>query len=175
MNSIHTDRLIMRKMELADSENFFALNADADVVRYLGIQPMEKVEQAEERVKLVLDQYEKYGIGRYAVIEKASGEFIGFGGLKYFEHAADNYDNIYDLGYVLAKSAWGKGYASEISRGWIDHGFNQMSLSEIYGMTDPENEASKQVLLKAGMHYLEEIIFEDMPTSLFKIKKPVTL
>ena len=167
-----TGRLIFRPLTMDDSKDFFELNADPEVVKYLGINPMTELQQAIERVQLVLEQYEKYGIGRYAIIEKETSEFIGFGGLKYFEHAAEGYDGIYDVGYVFKKNHWGKGYASETAKTWIRFGLFEKCLNEIFGMTDPENSRSKQILLNAGMHYVEEIIFEEMPTSLFVIKNP---
>jgi RimJ/RimL family protein N-acetyltransferase len=157
-------------MELSDAEDFFKLNSDPEVVRYLGIQPMQELQEAAEKVQFVLEQYDKFGIGRYAILEKTTEKFIGFGGLKFFARAAESYENIYDLGYVLAQQAWGKGYASEIARAWIDRGFITMQLPEIYGMTDPDNETSKKILLKVGMRYIENIIFQDMDTCLFKIK-----
>jgi [ribosomal protein S5]-alanine N-acetyltransferase len=164
----------MRPMELMDAANFFELNADPEVVRYLGIPPMHELQQAIDKVQLVLEQYDKFGIGRYAILEKSTGKFIGFGGLKFFERAAPGYENIYDLGYVLARDAWGKGYATEIARVWIDQGFNTMHLPEIYGMTDPDNETSKKILLKVGLHYIENISFEDMDTCLFMMRNPAS-
>lgn len=159
----------MRPFELSDADNFFQLNADPDVVRYLGIEPFRDPEQALTRIRSIREQYEKFGIGRYAVVEKSTGRFIGLGGLKYFEHAADGYDQIYDLGYVLIKEAWGKGYASEISNAWLAYAFRDMGLEEVYGMTDPENAASEHVLQKAGMQFAGLIVFEGMDTNLFRI------
>lgn len=162
----------MRPFDMTDAGDFFRLNTDPEVVRFLGIEPMNDPEQALSRLHSIRDQYEKYGIGRYAVIEKNSGQFIGLGGLKFFEHAAVGYDNICDLGYVLIKDAWGKGYASEISRAWLDYAFHTLQMADVYGMTDPENAASEHVLLKAGMQFVELIIFEGMETNLFRMKNP---
>ena len=94
-----------------------------------------------------------------AVIEKATGEFLGWGGLQYMESGPE-----VELGYYLARKAWGKGYATELSRPFTKLAFTQLELDRVVAVVRPGNDASKNVLAKAGFafvahghHYDEDV------------------
>ena len=87
----------------------------------------------------------KYGYGRWACVDKASGEVIGFAGLKYLEELQGT-----DLGYRLLPSYWGRGLATEAALASIDYGFQQLRLPRLLGLVDPENTRSVRVLEKTG-------------------------
>lgn len=81
---IETDRTIMRNLSIEDSINFYDLNLDEDVLKYTGDKPFNNIEEAKGFLKNY-DQYEKFGVGRLAVIDKETNKFIGWCGLKYSE------------------------------------------------------------------------------------------
>lgn len=92
---IKTDRLILRKFTLDDVEGYFRLNSDPDVARYTGNKPFESLEESRNTLlRAPLRDYEIYGYGRLACVEKTSGELIGFAGLKYLPELGE-----VDLGY----------------------------------------------------------------------------
>ena len=64
--------------------------------------------------------------------------------------------NFYDYGYRLNEKFWNKGYATEASKAWLDYGFNQMNIKEMYAYTHAENGASNHVLQKVGFTFVED-------------------
>lgn len=163
---LETQRLILRKMELSDAPFFFELNSDPDVVKYTGDGGFKNLKESEEIIKYVHSQYEKNGYGRLVVIEKESGELLGWCGLKYH-----NDEGIVDLGYRFMKKHWGKGYASESSKACLDYGFNVLQLDRIIGRAMKENTASINVLKKMGMTFYKEEFCEGHDGMTYELKK----
>ncbi len=112
---LETKRLIFRKFVPDDYERFFTLDSDPEVMKYIGIPPLSKVEESKEVIKMMQQQYENNGLGRLAVIdiEKESGLLIGWSGLKLHTAELNGHRNFYHLGYRFLPEAWGKAYASE--------------------------------------------------------------
>lgn len=147
-----TPRLLLREMTPEDAENAYILNLDPEVLRYTGDDPFESVEEAREFLEKY-ESYEKYGFGRWAVILKETGEYLGWCGLKYTPELDE-----FDIGYRLMKKFWGKGYATEAAEACLNLGFNQFGMKTIVGRAMPENEASVRVLEKIGLTYLKNRI-----------------
>lgn len=146
-----TERLILRELIPDDAEGMFELNNDPDVHRYLGNKPVTSVEQSIAEIEFIRKQYVEKGIGRWAVIEKTSGNFLGWSGLKLITETTNNHINYYDLGYRFSKRFWGKGYATETAMAVIDYGFTELKLNEIIGIADINNLGSIHVLEKVGL------------------------
>ncbi|SFA47000.1 ribosomal-protein-alanine N-acetyltransferase [Pedobacter suwonensis] len=146
-----TERLILRVLMPADAAGMFELNSDPDVHRYLGNKPVTLIEQSIAEIEFIRKQYVENGIGRWAVIEKTSGNFLGWSGLKLITETTNNHINYYDLGYRFSKRFWGKGYATETAMAVIDYGFNELKLNEIIGIADINNLGSIHVLEKVGL------------------------
>lgn len=151
-----TERLILREIVPSDKEGMFELDADPQVHLYLGNHPVTNLRQAEEIIKFIRQQYVDYGIGRWAVIEKETNNFIGWTGLKLNTEPANNHVNYYDIGYRLIKRYWGRGFATESAIPAIDYGFEKLRLPQIVGMADVRNTASRKVLEKVGLQYVEK-------------------
>ncbi len=146
-----TERLILRELMPADAEGMFDMNSDPDVHRYLGNKPVKSIEQSIAEIEFIRKQYVENGIGRWAVIEKTSGNFLGWSGLKLITETTNNHINYYDLGYRFSKRFWGKGYATETAMAVIDYGFTELKLNEIIGIADINNLGSIHVLEKVGL------------------------
>lgn len=86
MKSIKTDRCNLRPFTLADIKPSYRINLDPDVTRYTNDGGVKTLPQMRETIaNNVLSDYEKYGFGRFAVEDQATGNFIGFSGLKFIE------------------------------------------------------------------------------------------
>jgi len=150
-----TDRLLVRQYEFdRDTENFFLLNGDEEVVRY--IRPAKTREECDAFLLKIIESVKANPLmGRWAVDDKLTGEFIGSFSFLPIEGTEDNH-----LGYALLKKNWGKGYATELMREGIKYVFTKTSLNEVYGITESANIASKNVLTKVGF-ILHEIYMEE--------------
>jgi ribosomal-protein-alanine N-acetyltransferase len=155
---IETDRLILRDVREEDAPGFFELDADPEVHRFLGNQPVQTIEESEAVIQLIQRQYRQNGIGRWSVLDKTSGEFLGWSGLKYETQVRSQ--PYYDLGYRFRQSCWGKGIATEAALAVLQYGFEEMKLAEICAAADAGNLASQGVLQKVGMVFLETFEFD---------------
>ena len=159
---IETERLILRDMQLTDTDGMFALDSDPKVHFYLGNNPITKKEEAIKNINYILQQYQNHKIGRWAVIEKASGDFIGWSGLKLnTEEKLNDHINFYDVGYRFIPKYWGKGYATETAIAALEYGFNTIKLETIVGVADIKNIGSSNVLRKIGLQHVNEFRYKD--------------
>lgn len=156
---IETERLLFREMVLEDAPGMFELDSDPEVLKYLWMKVQTKIEESEAVIRMVRDQYETLGIGRYSVVLKETNEFIGWGGLKLVKTVVNGHTDFYDMGYRLQRKHWGKGYATEIAKASLVYGFDKMNLETIYAYAMREHKVSRKVLEKAGMKFIED--FED--------------
>jgi RimJ/RimL family protein N-acetyltransferase len=169
--SLNTERLILRKLVLADVDDMFYLDSNPSVHKYLGNKPISSIEEAREIIAFVIEQYSKFNIGRWAVIEKETKQFVGWAGLKFHHLYEGKYKDSYDLGYRLIPKYWGKGYATEASKAIIQYGLKEMGLNEIYAGVNIHNLSSKAVLNKCGFIQIDTFNWNDIPCEMLLLTK----
>jgi RimJ/RimL family protein N-acetyltransferase len=145
-----TDRLVLRRFTDADLDLLVDLDGDPEVMRYItGGRPTSREELRDEVLPAFLGYYERFpGYGFWAVVEKATGEFLGWFHLRPPEGASPDEP---ELGYRLRRSAWGKGYATEGSRALIRTAFTELGARRVYAETMAVNRGSRRVMEKAGL------------------------
>lgn len=169
---IETGRLLLRELLPEDEAGIFELDSDPEVHRYLGQKPIRSTEEAGQVIQFVRHQYKEFGIGRWAVIEKETGAFAGWSGLKFITDTINGHSGFYDLGYRFIKKFWGKGYATETAKATVQYAFETLGLNELYGMAHAENIASQQVLGKAGLQYVNAFELEGLPQRWYRWQAP---
>lgn len=162
---LHTENLYLREMTPDDGLLAFELNSDPLMLQYTGDEAFKSIEEATTFLSNYKD-YKKYGFGRWAVIDKASDEFLGWCGLKYVEEN----DEI-DLGYRLFRKHWNKGIATESGRACLAYGFRDLNIKEIVGRVMKKNEASTKVLLKCGFTFWKDFDFDGQEGEVYRITK----
>jgi len=166
-----TERLILREILPADEDGLFQLDSDPEVHKYLGNNPIKNIEQSRDAIKRIRQQYIDNGIGRWAIIEKSTNSFVGWTGLKLMKELTNNHIEHYDLGYRLIKKYWGKGFATETVRPSLDYGFDNLKQDNIYAMTHIDNLASRNILEKSGLKFIETFDLNGIKKNWFKITK----
>jgi len=161
---LETERTKIRPLTPKDAEHFYMLNQDPEVLKYTGDNPFETVEAAKEFL-VQYDQYEKYGVGRWAVINKENEEFLGWCGLKFTEKL-----NEYDIGFRFFRKHWNNGYATESAKACVELGLNKFKFPEIIGRAMKDNLASIRVLEKIGLVYDRDFDFEGYEGVIYKTK-----
>lgn len=143
-----TERFFVREWRLSDVDAAFEIYRNPNVQRFLSRGPGHaSPEESLRQIETWIGKYPLYpGYGFWAMVEKATGRIAGAVALKPLSGGPE-----IEVGYHLAESAWGKGYATEIARGAVRYGFERMGLDRIVGVCDPENHASFRVLQKAGL------------------------
>jgi RimJ/RimL family protein N-acetyltransferase len=147
---IHTKRLVLRPLSESDAFELFILDSDPEVMRFLGNKPVMDLNVVHNNLKNVVQQYIDFGIGRWAVVEKETGLFAGWAGLKFIDKLTNGHTDFYDVGYRLKPQFWGKGYATEATEAWIDYAKETLQLNELFAITHIDNYASQNVLKKCG-------------------------
>ena len=171
---IETKQLILRRIEDSDVEGIFELDSNPLVHKYLGEKPITTKNQAEKIVQFIQKQYKELGVGRFVAIEKSSGNFIGWSGLKLntgIREELNGKQNFYDIGYRLIPKFWGKGYATESSIEMLKYGFDKLNIDTIVGAAEVENIASNSVLKKIGLKFINEFKYENTPCNWYELKK----
>lgn len=144
---LQTPRLTLRRLTADDFDRVYQLDSDPVVTRYvLGVRTREEV--AQYLTEVVADYDLRPGLGRWAMIERATGAFLGIALLKPLEDS----DHI-EVGYRMHIPYWGRGYATEVARALVRYGFEQVGLARIVGITNPENVPSQHVLQKCGLRF----------------------
>lgn len=171
---LETERLILRELQESDLKGIFELDSNPEVHKYLGKKPITTYQQAEAIIAFIKQQYEQRGIGRFACIEKTSGDFIGWSGLKLNQgekEELNGFTNFIDIGYRLIPKFWGKGYASEAAFACLDFGFKEMNYDIVYGAAETENIGSNKILQKIGLRYVNDFVFEGHEAKWYELKK----
>ncbi|TCC20480.1 GNAT family N-acetyltransferase [Kribbella speibonae] len=148
MTELTTDRLLLRNWRDSDREPFAALNADPAVMEHFPA-PQTR-EQSDGLIDRTIPMIDERGWGLWALEVRDTGEFIGFTGLSVPSFEA-HFMPAVEIGWRLAKGAWGNGYASEAARAALAHGFGPGGLDEIVSFTANPNVPSQRVMQRIGM------------------------
>lgn len=162
IKTLETARLLMRPFTHDDVQNLYLLDSNPEVHRYLGNNPVTTHEQVANVIDSVLNQYQQHNIGRWITIEKQSGAFIGWSGLKWITEPENSKQYYYDVGYRFIPEYWGKGYATEAATAALHYGFTELGPHEIIGTVHQQNKASRRVLEKCGLQYEGPFMWHDL-------------
>ena len=149
LHEIKTERLLLRPFTMDDLDAFFALRADADVMRYISSPTPTTLEGTRERLSQVIEQYGELGFGFFAVVRQSDERLVGWCGLAPIDSVPE-----IEIGYGFAPDCWGRGYATEAARAIIKFGFEDLGLTRIVAVAFPENTGSTNVMKKLGMSYV---------------------
>jgi RimJ/RimL family protein N-acetyltransferase len=128
------------------------------------------MEKTEAWLKRSLDLYASEGFGRYGVRLKVSGEYIGDVG--FFRSVVNGNEEI-DLGYIIDRRYWGKGYATEAAQACVDLAREQVWFERIVVQMAHSNVPSRRVAERLGAKLELDFINprnRDLPTHLFVIE-----
>ncbi|KQO31661.1 GNAT family acetyltransferase [Flavobacterium sp. Leaf82] len=169
---IETDRLILRELLLSDVEGMFELDSNPNVHLFLGNKPVKDIQESLDQIKNIQQQYKDLGIGRWAVILKETNEFLGWSGIKFITNEINNHKDFYEIGYRFIEKHWGKGYATEAGKAFIDYAFNVMKIEAVYAYADAGNENSRRILEKLGLRYVNSFEYEEELEVWYQLKNP---
>ena len=150
VTTVRTPRLLLRGWQEADREPFAALNADPEVMEYFPA-PLTR-EESDAFADRIAGQLEEQDHGLWALEVKATGEFIGYAGLATPSFQA-SFTPCTEVGWRLARDAWGHGYATEAARAALRVGFGTLGLAEVVSFTAVGNARSRAVMARLGMSH----------------------
>lgn len=157
-----TERLLVRQYVPADADDFFRMQSDPELMRYIR-KPMSR-EESDRFLQENLDLYTRNPArGRWAVVDRRdTSVLIGSLGIISW----DQPDRI-QIGYVLLAEFWGRGYATELVNAGKRYAFEKAGVTLLYGVTETPNTASQQVLLKNGFVFQETCLEGGKPIHVY--------
>lgn len=145
---MRTERLILRPWRDDDLEPFAVMNADPEVMEYFPSTLTR--EQSDAMVARITVGLREDGFGLWAVEVCETGRFAGFTGIVWQRFEA-HFTPAVEVGWRLAREAWGNGYATEAARAALGHGFGTAGLEEVVSLTSRTNLRSQAVMRRLGM------------------------
>lgn len=148
MDELSTERLLLRRWREADLVPFAAMNADPEVMEHFPA-PLSRAE-SDALVEKIEAGFERHGFGLWALESRADGTFLGFTGLSVPSFEAP-FTPAVEVGWRLARFAWGHGYATEAARAALGVAFGELRLGEVVSFTSVRNVRSRAVMERLGM------------------------
>jgi RimJ/RimL family protein N-acetyltransferase len=147
-----TDRLLLRRWRVGDTAPFAAINADPEVMRFIGRGHVLGRGLSDDLIARFEREWDERGFGLWAVTRRddPEGELLGFCGLTVPAFLPALLPAV-EVGWRLARDAWGHGYATEAARAALAFGFEEHAMAEIVAIVDPRNVRSLRVGDKLGM------------------------
>ena len=163
---IHTGRLIVREVTMADLDELAPIYAHPEVL-WWEPAPFTRA-QTTEWLTRTIARYRDEGMGEYAVLLRTSAELIGVCGPVYREIAGER---LPELGWDLARERWGHGYATEAAQAVLPHAAG-LGLERVYSLIDPANGRSQGVARRLGMTVERRVVWAGRPHDLWALDLP---
>lgn len=143
---LETPRLVLRPFRHADAADLFAVFCDPEVFRYTPVGGWKHVDEAHQRIARDVTMMAAGDYLRLAVERREDARVVGE--VLLFNFAKES--RRAELGYALARDAWGCGYAGEALPQLVGHAFKELDLNRLEAIIDPRNAASARVLERLG-------------------------
>lgn len=150
MTEILTPRLLLRRWSDDDLVPMAEINADPEVMRWIGDGSTRDLEQTAEDIERWEEEWDEEGFGLFAVELLGSGELIGFAGLSVPEFLPEFLPTV-EVGWRLGRPFWGQGYASEAAHAALEFALQDRGLDRVISIAHIANTASENVMRKLGM------------------------
>jgi ribosomal-protein-alanine N-acetyltransferase len=142
--ALQTEHVTLRPLTIDDIDPLYAITNVDGMMRYFPNTAPPTRERVEKWINIQFEHWAKHNNGWWAL--EVENTFAGWCGLQYLPDTDEM-----EVGYLLAKPFWGKGYATEASRVSVEFGFRNFDYPFIVGIVHPENIGSQRVLEKSGM------------------------
>lgn len=144
--TLETERLRLRSFRKGDINDYARLNADPEVLRYLGggPEPWDRG-RSWRHLAFLLGHWHLGGAGMWALECKETGAFLGVVGFAAPEGWPD-----FEIAWTLARTWWGHGYATEGARAALAYAFTTLDKDRVISLIHPENRRSIRVAERIG-------------------------
>ena len=164
MRTIKTDRLVLRPFKEEDLDAYCLMTTDSEVMNFLG--GTLNREDTWRQMAMYIGHWHLRGYGLWAVEEKASGDFIGRLGLL----NPEGWPGL-EVGWAIARSRWGKGFATEGAKAALDYAFSVVGAEHVISIIEPHNQRSIKVAERIGERFERSMVFRGREVSIYGITK----
>lgn len=161
-----TDRLLLRGLRVDDLDAYARMYADPDVMRFLEDgRPLNR-SAAFRSMAVHLGHWQLRGYGQWALEDRATGDLVGRAGL----WQPEGWPGL-EVGWLLARSSWGRGFATEAGRAAVDFAFGKLGAEKVISLIDPENRPSVRVAQRLGESYDDTIEVAGRRVHLYSLRR----
>ncbi|MEU5048781.1 GNAT family N-acetyltransferase [Streptomyces sp. NPDC021096] len=150
MTCLRTPRLTLRRWREDDIAPMAAINADPEVMRWIGDGSVCDRRETEDRIAAWEREWEERGVGLFAVEYRSSRRLAGFAGLSVPAFLPEILPAV-ELGWRLGRPFWGQGLATEAARAVLDFALRDRGLARVVSVHAVGNSAAEGVVRKLGM------------------------
>jgi RimJ/RimL family protein N-acetyltransferase len=166
MTELITERLILRQFHSDDLDAYATICGDLQVMRYIGYgQPLTR-QESWRNMAMLLGHWVLKGYGLFALEERASGQLIGRAGV----FSPDGWPGD-EIGWLLAKEYWGKGYGLEAATAVREWAFDELKLDSMISIIHPENERSIALAERLGETLEKKITFQGVQALCYRLER----
>lgn len=162
---IETERLYLKELSFDNTGDLYTLFSDSEIVKFTEDTIVNSKEETRFIIEKIQKHYKEHGFGKWAVYDKVNNGFLGLCGLKRYEAY-----NKTALSYSFLKQHWGKGYATEASKGVLAYSLNILKTEKIVAWSTPDNIASVRVLEKVGFNFVRTEKWDETIWNYYKIE-----
>lgn len=166
ISSLQTGRLFLRLFRPEDIVPYFQILNREETLRYFPGSTAPTEAGTRDAILRALGHWEARGYGLWAIQSLETGALLGRTGLQYITET----DEV-EVDFIVDRSVWGKGVATEAARAALRFGFDRLDVDEIVGIVHPDNLASRRVLEKVGMDLSREEPYFGMPCCRYRIER----
>lgn len=169
-DEMETRRLRLRHFTPKDVDELFRIYSDPELFKYMMNEVSQDKfvlwEQTRTIVDTLIENWQKHRFGVWAVVYKKNQKLIGHCGFKFLENTRD-----VQIGYLLLKSYWGKGLATEAASVALKYGFENTDLERVVAIAKHDNIASRRVMEKLGMKYEKDAYYYNNHVAYYSITR----
>ena len=149
---------------MADAGALHAILGDRQVIRYMPTTDRPSLERVKRLIAGQLRDWNERGYGWWAVEHQRGAGLVGWCGIGYLPETDET-----EVAYLLSRSCWGQGLATEAARRALEFGFEDICLGEIIGLVHPDNAASRRVLVKMGMTLVDRVHYFGIDVDRYRV------
>jgi RimJ/RimL family protein N-acetyltransferase len=150
--TIHTQQLSLVPLQPADAIILHQIYQSEGILRYFPNPQPPPLEKVERFITSQQEHWEKFRYGNWGILPDGETLIVGWAGLQFLPELNET-----EIGFLLDRPFWGRGLATEAARASLKFGFDHFNLAHIIALVHPENIASRRVIEKCGLDYVETI------------------
>jgi ribosomal-protein-alanine N-acetyltransferase len=164
--SLQIPGLTLRLLQTEDAGTLQRIYQAEGVLRYFPNPAPPSLEKVERFIANQQVHWDQHGYGNWGLLPDGKAEIIGWAGLQYLPELDET-----EVGFLLDRPFWGKGYATEAALASLRFGFEHCELDHTIALVHPENHASRRVIEKCGMEVVDSLTLWGIELMRFQIIK----
>jgi RimJ/RimL family protein N-acetyltransferase len=163
---LQTERLLLRGLERGDLDAYAAMYGDPEVMRFLESGGALDRGAAWRSMAVHVGHWHLRGYGQWALVERASGQLVGRAGL----WQPEGWPGL-EVGWLLGRASWGRGFATEAGRAAIDYAFDVLGADSVISLIRRENSRSIAVAERLGERYEHDAEVNGARVAIYRLRR----